>query len=214
MTILSAQSIRMLCVPDSYGKYRLGYHHQTLNRYVEDQIKNPLISPFTERGTQNGKSYGLSACTYDCRIAEEELILEPMPFWIVAEFLQRRARPDFMNANKYAEFGTRISNTQYRALASTMERFCFPTNICGSVLDKSSYARVFVSAFNTHLDPGWEGFLTVELVNCGDTTIHYKKGDPLCQIKFEWLDAPTVLPYSGKYQNQESGPQSARSEPK
>jgi dCTP deaminase len=202
MTVLSAQSIRRLCVPNYVREYISIYHHKILNRYVIDTLEKPLIAPFVERGIQNGKSFGLSSCTYDCRIAEEELILEPMPFWIVAEFLQRMSHQDFMHAEEYSEFKDRISSTNYKALASTIERFVFPANICGSVLDKSSYARVFISAFNTHLDPGWEGFLTVELINCGNTTIHYKRGDPVCQVKFEWLDEPTDLPYSGKYQNQ------------
>lgn len=80
------------------------------------------------------------------------------------------------------------------------------------MLDKSSYARVFVSAFNTHLDPGWRGWLTVELVNLGTERVVYRRGDPVCQVKFEWLDEPTDRPYSGKYFDQERGPQSARSE--
>lgn len=97
-------------------------------------------------------------------------------------------------------------------LAVTMERFCLPSNICGSVLDKSSWARVFVSAFNTHLDPGWEGFLTVELTNLGEEAVELLDGDPIVQVKFEWLDEPTELPYRGKYQNQEQVPVPAREE--
>jgi dCTP deaminase len=91
-----------------------------------------------------------------------------------------------------------------------MERFSLPGNICGSVLDKSTWARVFLSAFNTHLDPGWQGYLTVELANLGDAVVEIEPGDPLVQVKFEWLDEPTELPYRGKYQNQEPGPQRAR----
>lgn len=154
MSVLSAQSIRRLC-----------------------QAERPLLTPFVERGVANGKSYGLSACTYDVRI-DQDLTL-------------------FVRG---------------KALASTVERFDFPDNVCGSVLDKSSHARIFVSAFNTHLDPGWDGFLTVELVNLGDEVALWKAGDPLCQIKFEWLDEPTEMPYRGKYKGQERGPQAARYE--
>lgn len=168
MTILSAQSIRRLCE-----------RIDSLNGEQQEPgiLRGPLLTPFVERGVINGKSFGLSACTYDCRIAD----------------------------------GLIIPAGQSR-LASTMERFCLPNNICGSVLDKSSWARVFVTAFNTHLDPGWEGFLTVELSNLGTEAAIFQPGDPLCQIKFEWLDEPTDLPYSGKYQHQEPGPQGARSE--
>ena len=147
MSVLSAQSIRWAC--------------KELN----------LITPFVERGVIRGRSFGLSACTYDCRVAQPVIV--PV----------RQSR-----------------------LAVTMERFKFPNNICGSVLDKSSWARMFVTAFNTHLDPGWEGFLTVELSNLGNEVVELLEGDPICQIKFEWLDEPTELPYRGKYQNQEQNP--------
>lgn len=95
-------------------------------------------------------------------------------------------------------------------LAVTMERFRIPLNVCGSVLDKSTWARVFMTAFNTHLDPGWEGYLTVELSNLGSEAIEILPGDPLVQVKFEWLDEPTVLPYSGKYQAQGPSPTPAK----
>lgn len=172
MAVLSAQSIQILCL--NWQQYR--YPNDREHRY-SPSLKGPLIDPFVERGVQNGKSFGLSACTYDCRILD----------------------------------GLIIPVGQSR-LASTIERFCFPNNICGSVIDKSSWARVFVTAFNTHLDPGWEGFLTVELANLGTEAAIFEPGDPLCQIKFEWLDEPTELPYSGKYQRQEAGPQKARHE--
>lgn len=152
MTVLSAQSIRRAA---SCG----------------------LIRPFVERGIIRGRSFGLSACTYDCRI--DRPLIVPVG--------------------------------QCR-LAVTMERFRFPHNVCGSVLDKSSWARIFVSAFNTHLDPGWEGYLTLELANLGTEPVEYLEGDPVCQIKFEWLDEPTYLPYRGKYQGQGPEPTPAKHE--
>jgi dCTP deaminase len=171
LSVLSAQSIRRLCNGNQpYGN-------------------EPLITPFVERGVASGKSFGLSACTYDCRIAQD-LLLDPMPFHPLGGG----------------------HNRNYRALASTIERFALPDTLCGSVLDKSSYARVFVTAFNTHLDPGWCGWLTVELVNLGDTLVTYRAGDPVCQIKFEWLDEPTEFPYTGKYNNQEDMPVPSRHE--
>lgn len=186
MTILSAQSIRRLCA-------------------LPSQLPR-LVMPFAERGVVNGKSYGLSACTYDCRI-DQDLVLQPMPFEVIASFI---ARADVINWSDAARLVPMVSGFRHRALASTIERFSLPNDVCGSVLDKSSYARVFVSAFNTHLDPGWDGYLTVELANLGDTEVTYRRGDPVCQIKFEWLDQPTDLPYRGrKYSDQKAGPQPA-----
>lgn len=62
------------------------------------------------------------------------------------------------------------------------------------------------------IEPGWRGFLTLELKNQGKDILRIERGDPIAQILFEGLDAPTDKPYSGKYQDQEAGPQPARFE--
>lgn len=188
MSVLSAQSIRRLCLPDARDEYR--YRAPRVSRmdishvYVEEYRRHvPLLTPFSDRSVIRGRSYGLSACTYDCRI-----LLPP-------------------------EAPTLTLPPGGAALAVTQERFNIPEWLCGSVLDKSTWARVFVTAFNTHLDPGWEGFLTVELANLGRETATYEDGDPLCQVKFELLDEPTELPYRDrKYSAQPPEPVPARFE--
>ena len=92
------------------------------------------------------------------------------------------------------------------ALANSIEDFCMPHDVVGYVCDKSSYARVMVSAFNTLFDPGFQGNATLELVNLGDQIVEIKRGDPICQIAFHWLDEATDRPYSGKYQFQPARP--------
>lgn len=145
MSQLSAQSIRRLC-----------------------QRSEPMINPFEpEKKIVNGASYGLSAASYDVRIAHD------LRLW-----------------------------PKHSSLAHTLEDFRIPTNVVGYVVDKSTYARRFVTAFNTLLDPGWEGNLTLELANIGEKVIDIRAGDPIAQIVFHWLDESTDLPYSGKYQYQ------------
>jgi dCTP deaminase len=97
-------------------------------------------------------------------------------------------------------------------LASTVEYFHMPNDLAGTVRDKSTWARVGLAVQNTHLDPGWPGYLTLELSNHSDAEIRIARGEPIAQIVFEMLDQPTELPYRGKYYNQERGPQSARHE--
>jgi dCTP deaminase len=95
-------------------------------------------------------------------------------------------------------------------LASTIERFNMHDDLAGTVRDKSTWARVGLAVQNTHLDPGWCGYLTVELSNHSNTGIWISKNEPIAQIVFELLDLPTEQPYRGKYMNQERGPQTAR----
>jgi len=91
-----------------------------------------------------------------------------------------------------------------------MERFCVPDYIVGFVHDKSSWARRGLAVQNTVIEPGWSGFLTLEISNHSEEPVYLDKEYPIAQIVFHYLDQATLQPYSGKYQNQEAGPQSAR----
>ena len=116
----------------------------------------------------------------------------------------------------HASYDIRIAQTAYLEpgefhLFSSIEEFNMPKNVCGTIHDKSSWARRGLSVFNTLIDPGWKGFLTLELVNNGYERLRLTEGDPIAQLKFEYLDEE-VSGYTGKYQLQEAGPQEARYE--
>lgn len=94
-------------------------------------------------------------------------------------------------------------------LASTIERFQMPRNLMGVVHDKSSWVRRGICVQNTIIEPGWEGYLTLELTNHSDQDIILQAGMPIAQVVFHMLDKPTDQPYDGKYQDQQRGPQPA-----
>lgn len=95
-------------------------------------------------------------------------------------------------------------------LASTLEEFCMPDDVLGVVHDKSSWARRGLAAQNTVIEPGWRGFLTLELTNHGKEPLWLEHGVGIVQVIFHLLDEPAAEPYNGKYQDQEAGPQVAR----
>jgi dCTP deaminase len=90
-------------------------------------------------------------------------------------------------------------------LASTVERFEMPNDLLGRVADKSTWARRFIAVQNTIIEPGWCGYLTLELSNHGSAPVPIFGGSPIAQIILELLDQPTEAPYAGKYQNQKAG---------
>lgn len=97
-------------------------------------------------------------------------------------------------------------------LASSREHFNLPKNVIGFVKDKSTWARQGLSVFNTVIEPGWRGFLTLELKNQSvHTTLHMRPNMPIAQVIFMYLTRE-VEGYEGKYQDQERGPQRARFE--
>lgn len=95
-------------------------------------------------------------------------------------------------------------------LASTQEYFRMPDNVCAVVHDKSTHARYGIALQNTFIDPGWCGYLTLEVSNNSDATWEFEVGTPIAQIVFQKLVAAAERTYDGKYQFQEAGPQRAR----
>lgn len=97
-------------------------------------------------------------------------------------------------------------------LASTVEHFVMPNDVLATVMDKSTWARRGLSLFNTVIEPGWEGWLTLELVNQSKDQISIAPGSPIAQVIFQRLDQRTCQPYAGKFQMQENRPVGARLE--
>lgn len=91
------------------------------------------------------------------------------------------------------------------SIASSIEKFTMPNNVVGLVKDKSTWARKGLSVFNTVIEPGWRGFLTLELVNHSNQMLHIEAGDPIAQVIFMYTDQ-ICEPYNGKYQDQEAKP--------
>lgn len=94
-------------------------------------------------------------------------------------------------------------------LASALEKFDVPNDMLGVVHDKSSWARRGVFVQNTVIEPGWRGFLTLEITSHRWNVFRIDAGTPIAQVIFHRLEAPTLEPYEGRYQDQPAGPQRA-----
>ena len=98
-------------------------------------------------------------------------------------------------------------------LGISLERFEMPRNVVGRVHDKSTWAREGLQMQNTIIEPGWAGYLTLEL-SLSPLFGMYRKmltldaGTPIAQVIFEYVDCETPG-YDGKYQNAGSEPQGA-----
>ena len=89
-------------------------------------------------------------------------------------------------------------------LASTVEHFTMPSDCVAIVHDKSTWARRGLSVFNTVIEPGWHGWLTLELVYHGNRILRIPAGAGIAQVLFHRLETPAS--YDGKYQGQIDAP--------
>ena len=136
-----------------------------------------IMEPFYGRTRHKGLTFGCGPAGYDVRV----------------EFDEHGEIPSM-----------KILPGQFQ-LASTIERFKMPRDVVGIVHDKSTWARLGLACQNTVIEPGWEGWLTLELTNHGDRELTIDRGMPIAQVIFHFVDDDTVG-YEGKYQDQKRGP--------
>jgi dCTP deaminase len=94
------------------------------------------------------------------------------------------------------------------ALASSIERFQMPPTLVGIVHDKSTHIRRGLVVGNSVVEPGWEGWLTLELFYHGWKPLHIPAGAGIAQVIFHQIANPAS--YFGKYQNQNNKPVPAK----
>lgn len=142
----------------------------------------PIKDMLTEKVRGPVTSHGLSEAGYDIRIKQD------------IKFYPRNkavAVDDILTVGSFT-------------LASAIEEFQMPPHLVGVVHDKSTWARKGLSVRNTVIEPGWKGFLTLELVYDGPGELHIPAGSGIAQVLFH--QTMVYAAYDGKYQNQADKP--------
>lgn len=147
--------------------------------------KQPIIGMVASKLRDHGVSSGLGEAGYDIRLKQ------------AITFKPGGPGGDHVKIDDHIEWGR-------FAIASAIEEFNMPLDLVGIVHDKSSWARQGLSVFNTVIEPGWKGFLTLELVFHGSREIHIPAGAGIAQVLFSSLAHDAQ--YEGKYQNQKDDP--------
>jgi dCTP deaminase len=101
-------------------------------------------------------------------------------------------------------------------LGSTLERVRLPDDLVARLEGKSSLGRLGLLIHSTagYVDPGWNGYLTLELSNVANLPITIYPGMKIGQISFFRLTSAAETPYGSgkagsKYQGQR-GPTASR----
>ena len=175
-------------------------------RFLLSRSRPPIVGMATEKLKAHGTSYGLSEAGYDIRL-KQDLMFNPPDIrqalesihgffheWRINELFCGRVHMDGSSASTIGRF----------VLASAIEEFDMPPDLVGVVHDKSTWARQGVSVFNTVIEPGWKGFLTLEIVFHGNEPVHIPAGSGIAQVLFHQLQDSAE--YNGKYQNQKDEP--------
>jgi dCTP deaminase len=153
-----------------------------MSSLIAESIKNNIpITPaiWSKEKHESGLSYGLDEAGYSIRLHPEHASS------------RMQLVPGVMH------------------LAVSLEHVRIPRNVIAEVRNKSTLVRLGLWQPTTTLEPGWQGFITLELVYFGRGTFQLEPGMPIGQIIFSWLDGDAP-PYEGKYQDQPAEPVTAR----
>ena len=163
-------------------------------------LEEDMISPFEDKQVREGKiSYGLSSFGYDARVSEEFKIFTNVNSEIVDP-------KNFKSANFVTKNGPMcVIPPNSFALARTVERFKIPKDILVICLGKSTYARCGIIVNVTPLEPGWEGFVTLEFSNTTPLPAKIYANEGVAQFIFlKGNETPevTYADRNGKYMGQ------------
>ena len=151
--------------------------------------KSPIRGMASRKLKVHGTSYGLAEAGYDIRI-KQEIIFKPG-----------------MTMGPTIEVNGQLEHGRF-TLASAIEEFDMPADLVGVVHDKSTWARQGLSVFNTVIEPGFKGGLTLELVFHGSKELTIPAGSGIAQVIFTTLAHDAR--YEGKYSGQSTDPEPAR----
>lgn len=154
--------------------------------------RGPIHGMISEKRREHGVSWGLSEAGYDIRIKQDVVFYKPKKDYLSGVIVDG------------------VFSQGNFTIASAIELFKMPSNLVGIVHDKSTWARQGLSVFNTVIENGWKGFLTLELTYHGREGLHIPAGAGIAQVVFHQTSCNAS--YDGKYQNQDDRPVSAITE--
>ena len=146
-------------------------------------VANPIVDMISTKEKVHGLSYGLSEVGYDFRI-KQEVIFKAPNFNRYLDIIRDGIEGIYTSSElEELVFGsvtviepdeTRTKQIGRTAIGSSIEEFQIPDNLWAEFRNKSTHARRFLDAsLGTDGEPGWIGYLTIEMVfqgKCYSTT--------------------------------------------
>jgi dCTP deaminase len=176
------------------------------DKWIKEQAEqNGMIEPFVEeqvRYDEHGNklvSYGLSSYGYDLRVSDE--------FMVFTNVYNSLVDPKNFNKDSFVSMRTEecIIPPNSFALARSVEYFRIPKDVLTMCIGKSTYARCGIIVNVTPFEPGWEGYVTLEISNTTPLPAKIYANEGLAQVVFfKGAEAcrTSYADRSGKYMQQ------------
>jgi dCTP deaminase len=169
------------------------------NEIKELCLSLEMIKPFEDKQKREGViSYGVSSYGYDFRIDRD--------YKIFTNSLSRLVDPKNFDTKVFVDYSGDecIIPPNSFILGKSVEYFKMPKDVMGICVGKSTYARCGLIVNVTPIEPGWEGYITIEVSNTTPLPAKIYSGEGICQLVF-FKGNPCSITYAdkkGKYQCQ------------
>lgn len=184
------------------------------DRQIADLAAQGMLSPFKHQKISRSEgiprlSYGIGSYGYD-------ITLSPLKFQHYVHQLGAVMDPKRFDSGALATDPLRedemgeyfILPPLTTGLGASPERFAMPSNVFGIVEGKSTYARLGIIVNVTPIEPGWEGYLTLEISNITPNYTRIYAGEGIAQVRF-YAGEPCDRDYiagGNKYSDQPEAP--------
>jgi dCTP deaminase len=153
-------------------------------------VSEPMIEPYHPDLVRevNGRkviSFGQSSYGYDIRVGNE--------FKVFTNINSTEIDPKSLDEGAFVTLTCKdgeyvLIPPHSFVLASSVEYFRIPRDVVVCCFGKSTYARSAQVVPITPLEPGWEGFLTIEVSNQSSLPARLYAGEGICQLVFHGAD--------------------------
>ncbi len=151
-----------------------------------------VITPFDRNMVrENGIDFRLADEIAHHKTASEGFVLDPSNESHISASYEVSKNSDSL-----------ILQAHEQVLLSTLEYVKVPDDVAGFVELRSTWARHGLSMPPTIIDAGFEGNITLEVVNNAPYGIMLKPNTPFAHIVFNKLSNRASVPYSGTYSGQ------------
>ena len=164
-------------------------------------LENQMIEPFVEHQVRQGViSYGVSSYGYDIRVADE--------YKIFTNVFSAIVDPKNFDPQSMVDFkgDTCIIPPNSFVLSRSVEYLRIPRSVLVVCLGKSTMARCGLIVNVTPLEPGWTGYITLEISNTTPLPAKVYSNEGIAQLLFFEADEECEISYAdkkGKYQAQQ-----------
>ncbi len=172
------------------------------DHWIKQQaLSQKMIEPFVDNQVREGViSYGVSSYGYDIRVADSYKIFTNVHSTIVdPKAFDPRSMVDFQGE-------VCIIPPNSFVLSRSVEYLRIPRSVLVVCLGKSTMARCGLIVNVTPLEPGWEGYITLEISNTTPLPAKVYSNEGIAQLLFFQADEECEISYAdkkGKYQKQQ-----------